>query len=126
MKQETRNKIEKHIGRTEKERDKFVKGAKIGVLAFMVLDMSLGFVNDAFSETEAPDKPAASVERLVDVDAAAFDELNIEKGSIVYNDTEDTYMVYVDDTEAHPAQEPGWYEVDMNNPVIVDQQAQGE
>lgn len=69
---------------------------------------------------------APAIKRIVDVDAETFDELDIEKGSIVYNDTEDTYMVYVDDTEVSPAQEPGWYEIDMNNPVVTDQQTQSE
>lgn len=65
---------------------------------------------------------APAIERVADVDAETFDELDVEKGSIVYNDITDTYIVYVDDTEVSPAQEPGWYEIDMNSLVVPDQQ----
>lgn len=109
--------------KTEKERSIASSRFLAGAMTVSLVAAGMGILKgDDFRR----DKDSSPIERVADVDTKNLDELDLEKGTIVYNDTEDTYMVYVDDTEVSPAQEPGWYEIDMSSPIIPDQQEQGE
>lgn len=109
-------KIAQFVGKTENEFTRFGRGFKVGMLATTFLISGVGFLSDNLGVGQ--DVPA-SIERVIDVDAENLEELNLDRGTIVYNDTEDTYLVYLDDTEANPAQEAGWYEIDLNEAPIV-------
>lgn len=67
---------------------------------------------------EPSDEQVPSVVRHVDeVDSQTFDELDVGKGTLIYNEAEDTYVVYVEDNDDNPGVDAGWYEFDPNIPV---------
>ena len=115
MERSTKENIGKFVGETEDEQSRFFRGIKVGMVILALASMGLGRVNRIFDD--GSDRPVP-IERVENVDAGNLEELDLERGTLVYNDTEDTYYVYVDDTDVSPAQEPGWYEVDMNAPIV--------
>ena len=69
-------------------------------------------------------KEPSPIEHIAEIDAETFEDLNLDNGTLVYDDTNDSYIVYLDDSEVNPAQAKGWYEINTENLIIPDTQTQ--
>lgn len=114
MDEKARQFVEHEFGK----KGSYKRGINVGIAIAMLGSIGLKAADRIIFGDTGADRPI-SIERVVDVDAENLEELNLARGTIVYNDTEDTYLVYLDDTEANPAQEVGWYEIDLKEAPIV-------
>lgn len=100
--------------KSQGEADRTYKWARNSFLAGVAFLAGYDMLLDRFIDDSRGEAP---IERVEEADTQTLEELDLDKGTLVYDDTSDTYIVYVDDTEANPADEAGWYEFDLNKLV---------